>query len=183
MKVIDWINKDIIANGLLCEEYVERVRKAKSKKQLFEIVCDANGVNFIPEMRSRGARLSYEDMENEFGRYLNGKYKPHFEGTNPTSDGYTSAIYVGLSREKGESIVIDTTLACIMGCCCDVYIPPMKISRIVLDEGCKVRIHCPKSSKIVVEHYWSDLWMLSHNNIEIVEGGDCVRVRNMLKER
>ena len=51
MKVLDYIS-NIEPSGLLCEEYAERVRNAKSKKRLFDIVCVANGVSGLPEMRA-----------------------------------------------------------------------------------------------------------------------------------
>ena len=51
-----------MANGLLCEEYAERVRNAKSKKQLFDICADANGVSFLAEMRQKEHPLAYETI-------------------------------------------------------------------------------------------------------------------------
>ena len=74
MKTLDWIRNEIMANGLLCEEYTERVRNAKSKKQLFEICCDANGARFLPEMRAKGYPLDYDVIHEEFFGDLS-KYK------------------------------------------------------------------------------------------------------------
>jgi hypothetical protein len=168
MKTLDWLRQEIMANGLLCEEYAERVRNAKSKKQLFEICCDANGVSFLPEMTAKGYSLDYELIWAEFDRYINGKYKPEFESPL-TGDSYTSAIYCQYNDVK--DIVVDTTLSCFLACDNEVWIRPFNIARICVDANCHLKIHCPQSSSLVVE-YWGD-----DDMIEIAEGEDRIRVR------
>ena len=113
MKTMNWLKNEIMANGLLCAEYAERVRNAKSKKRLFDIVCDANGVSWLPEMRAKGFPLEYQTIHEEFGRYVNGKCKPEYE--SPITGGsYSSALYCQYNEVK--DIVVDTTLACFLSC-------------------------------------------------------------------
>ena len=76
MKTLDWLNNEIIGNGLLCAEYTERVRNAKSKKQLFDVCADANGVSFIPLHTKRYTKTSVgtstESTSPSFLRHLVG---------------------------------------------------------------------------------------------------------------
>lgn len=168
MKTLDWLKNEILANGLLCEEYAERVRKAKSKKQLFEICSDANGVAFLPEMRAKGYPLPYDTIWEDFERYINGRYKPKFE--SPITGGtYTSAIYCQCNDRK--DIVVDTTAACFLQCDNEVWVHPLHMAKICVDANCHLKIHCPQSSSLVV-YYWGD-----ESTIEIVEGWNKVTLR------
>ena len=167
MKVLDYIS-EIEASGLLCEEYAERVRSAKSKKRLFDIVCDANGVSWLPELREKGFPIDYSIAHEEFGRYINGKCKPEFE--SPTGGTYTSAFYC--QYNEVSDIVVDTTLACFLGCINDVWIAPFNVARIVLDGNTDLNLHCPDNASCVVECY-------GNANVDIIEGADRVRIRRM----
>ena len=168
MKTLDWLKNEIMANDLLCEEYTERVREAKSKKRLFEICADSNGVSFVPQMRAKGHPLEYDIVWEDFERYINGKYKPEF--TSPITGGtYTSAIYCQYNNEK--DIVIDTTVASILGCDNEVWVSPLHLAKICVDQNCHLKIHCPQNSSLVV-YYWCD-----DANIEVVEGKDRVSLR------
>lgn len=166
MKTIDWLKNEIIGNGLLCAEYAEKVRNAKSKKQLFDICADANGISFIPEMADKGRVLAYETVWEDFGRYINGKYKPVF--STPLGGEYTSAIYCQANDVK--DIVVDTTLACFLSCINDVWIQQFNVARIVVDENCFLKLHCPANSKCVVEIY-------GKGEVEVVEGAERVKIR------
>lgn len=168
MKVLDYIS-NIEASGLLCEEYAERVRNAKSKKRLFDLVCDANGVSWLPEMRAKGFPLEYQTIHEEFGRYINGKCKPEYE--SPVTGGsYSSALYC--QHNDVKDIVVDTTLACFLSCINEVWIQPFNVARIVVDEECFLKLHCPENAKCVVEIY-------GKGEVAVVEGADRVRIRRM----
>lgn len=162
MKTLDWLNNDIIGNGLLCDEYVEKVRNAKSKKQLFEVCADSNGVNFMAEMRQNGKPLEYDVIWEDFGKYINGKYKPVFEG------GYNSAIYC--QEHILKDVVVDTTLACFLGCVVEVWIPKYHVTRIIVDQNSALKIHCPDTSTAVVEVY-------EGGEVVVAEGVDKVKIK------
>lgn len=166
MKTLNWLKNEIMANGLLCSEYAERVRHAKSKKQLFDICADANGVSFLPEMEDKGFPLPYETVWEDFGRYINGKYKPAFSA--PLGGEYTSAIYCQAHDVK--DIVVDTTLACFLSCINEVWIQQFNVARIVVDTKCFLKLHCPANSKCVVEIY-------GDGEVEVVEGEERVKIR------
>lgn len=169
MKTIDWL-RGIIESGLLCEEYTNKANKVKGKKALFDLVCDSNGVSFLCEMRAKGFPLDYDVIKEEFGRYINGKCKPSFETPTMTST-YTSSLYCNLGGE--EAIVVDTTLACLLGCECEVRIAPFNFSRICLDQNSKIKLFCPPTSKVIIETWGEE------DLITIVEGEDRVRIRRM----
>ena len=162
MKTLDWLNNNIIGNGLLCDEYVEKVRNAKSKKQLFEVCADSNGVTFMAEMRQAGMPLDYRVIWEDFGRYINGKYKPVFEG------GYSSVIYCQENMLK--DVVVDTTLACFLGCILEVWVSKCNVTRIIVDQNSALKIYCPETSTAIVEVY-------GDGEVVVAEGIDRVKIK------
>ena len=73
MEIRDWL-LDLWKMGLLCDEYKNLVCNAASKRQIMDIVLDANGISFLQEMQSEGHALPYEYILEKFGPYLNGRY-------------------------------------------------------------------------------------------------------------
>lgn len=165
MKTLDWLNNEIIANGLLCDEYIKKVRCARSKKQLFEICADANGVSFLMEMREKGFPLDYETIWEDFERYINGKYKPEFETDNGS---YTSAIYCQANEVK--DINVDTTVAAFLSCINEVHIEPFLVTKLVVDQNCALRVFCPDSSRAYIDVY-------GEGEVDIIEGKHRVTIR------
>lgn len=165
MKVIDWLNNEIIANGLLCDEYTERVRNAVSKKQLFEIVCDANGVSFLPEMREKGFPLGYDIIGEEFSKYINGQHKPSFKSKVDGEEvEYTSAVYMTNEKE----LLIDTTIACVLDFHGEITVTPFHGSRIVLDQRCDAKIYGSKYNNTVVEVYGNSTVEVTGNHKNVI---------------
>lgn len=142
----DWIKK-IIDSGNLCEGYTEKVSEAESNRKLMDIVLDANGISYLCEMQKKGIPLPYEIINTRFGAYINGRYKAQF--ANDKGNGYTSSLYCATT----EDVVIDTTIACLLGCTCKVSIPPNAFVRLYCDKNCDLIIDCPASSKLIVD-YW-----------------------------
>lgn len=170
MKVLDWLN-DIIYSGLLCEEYTKKVKEAHGKRALFDIVCDSNGISFIPEMMSKGKVLSYSDIKSEFGNYINGRCKPKIEYI----DGdrvcwYTSALYCDCSDDR---IDVDTTLACFLGCCNDVYLKENSYTRLYVDTNSVLTINVPTYCKCVVYCY---------GNASVIVRGESGNLRVVKKD-
>jgi hypothetical protein len=167
MKTLDWLNNDIIGNGLLCGEYTERVRKSMSKKQLFEVCADANGVTFLAEMRAKGHPLPYEVIREDFEKYINGKHKPVYG--NLVGRHYTSAIYC-MANFVENNILVDTTLACFLCCVNVVYIKSFNFARIVVDQNSKIKVYCPDNANAVIEVFGDGV-------VDVVEGADRVRIK------
>lgn len=144
MVVKDWLDT-IIEKGVLCDEYKEKVQKALNKKELMDIVLDANGVSWIPEQIAKGRCVSYEAMHKEFWPFLNGRYKAKFQ--QETGE-YTSSMYVNIGN-----IVVDTTLCCLLDIQGDVEIAKNHVAKIYLDQNCDVRIIVPETSKCIVYYF------------------------------
>ena len=133
-------------NGLLCDEYYEKVNGSKSKKDLFRICADANGFKWLPQLSLKGHELPYDVIEDEFGAYINGKYKPEYE-----KDGisFSSAIYCRYDQE----VILDTQLACFLGCRCRITVADYNIAKISVDDKSDIEIYCPPTSAIEVLEY------------------------------
>lgn len=144
MVVKDWLDT-IIEKGVLCDEYKEKVQKALNKKELMDIVLDANGVSWIPEQIAKGRCVSYEAMHKEFWPFLNGRYAAKFQ--QETGE-YTSSMYVNIGN-----IVVDTTLCCLLDIQGDVEIAENHVAKIYLDQNCDVRIIVPETSKCIVYYF------------------------------
>lgn len=145
----EWINA-IMSNGMLCSEYTDKVKKAFSKKQLMDIVMDANGLNYLAEMEQRGYPLPYETILKEFNGYINGRYtyesKPNQRGHT-----YTTEIYCCYNDE--DHIDVNTTAISLLGCKTTLNIDKFKIVSIYLDTNCDVKINCPEMTSCNVYKY------------------------------
>lgn len=167
MKTLDWLNNSIISNGLLCDRYISKVRRAKSKKQLFEICCDANGISFLMEMRDKGFPLDYDTIVGEFGNYINGAYKPSYEGRNGYC--YTSSIYCNLYRK--EDVSIDCTVTAFLNCKLNVVIPDCAMAKLYVDHNSELDIICMDDTfNVYVEVYGDGI-------VNVVNGVDKVKIK------
>ena len=159
MKTIDWLN-NIIKDGLLCDRYITKVYEAKSKKQLFNIICDANGVSFLPEMREKGYPLEYDVIEDEFGKYINGRCCPEY---TTVIGKYSSALYCRYNKE----LLLETTIACFCGCELDITIPQYSYSTIYIDQNSKVRVHVKDNSHCKI-YLWGECSVDKDENSKVV---------------
>ena len=164
----NWIDK-IIDAGQLCAGYQTKVLDAISKKEVMDIVLDANGVSYLLEMQERGLGLPYETIISEFRPYINGRYVGEFK--NEKGNGYTSKIYCCYSDNK--DIVADTTALVLLGCNNTIDIPENAFVKIYADKNCDIEINCPKSARAIVEHSSGALVSIScgHENVELIDRG------------
>lgn len=155
MVVKEWLDT-IIEKGVLCDGYKEKVQKALNKKDMMDIVLDANGVSWIPEQIAKGRCVSYKAMYKEFWPFLNGRYKAKFQ--QETGE-YTSSMYVGIHNERDLSgvlfgnVFVDTTLCVLLDIQGDVEIAKNHVAKIYLDQNCDVRIIVPETSKCIVYYF------------------------------
>lgn len=138
---------DIVENGLICEEYKNKIFKRRSKLNIIQTVLDANGVSFLQEMNEKGFGLPYEVIMKQFKSYINGRYKAEFSKGDRIF--YTSRLYCCYQEE----VLIDSTVTTLLGCKCDITIEDYDFVKIYLDSNCDVRINCPKNARCLVE-YW-----------------------------
>lgn len=165
MKFNDWITS-VMASGNLCEEYSHKVENAMSKKDLMDIILDANGVSYLLEMQEKGIGLPYEIIHDEFGSYINGRYIGTHK--NEKGHGYTSKIYCCYT--DSEIITIDTTATILLGCVNKIKVKENMVAKIYADNNCDIEISCPKSSYITIECSKNALVSISccHENVQLI---------------
>lgn len=157
-----WIER-IVSCDDLCASYYEKVNKSVSNKALMDIVTDANGMSFLPQMEAKGTPLPYEVITKRFGSFINGRYIA--EHKTEKSRSYTSAIYCCFQG----NINAETTLLTLLGCDCSVLVKDNHIIQIYCDKNTELEICCPSTSKAIV-HYWGKEPEYS-GNVELVKEG------------
>lgn len=150
METLKWIDR-IIEQGLLCKTYISKVLRANSKKQLFEICADANGVSFLCEMREKGYPLDYSIIKKEFGNYINGAYKPFY---GEKENGYNSSIYCDYNYPN--EITLDTTCTCLLNCNTTIRIPRGMCGHIFIDGNCNLEIDNEDMIGKIYVNVWGD---------------------------
>lgn len=98
----------------LCEKYSEMWDNCKSKKQLFDLATDSNGIPYICEAMVDGWGVTPEFISENFKTFINGRYTSQHHG-------YTSAMYI--ERFFIEPLVAKTTNLVIIACEGVVNIP------------------------------------------------------------
>lgn len=160
----DWIN-EIFNNGLLCAEYKDKVDDAKSNKQLVDIVMDANGMSYLPEMLSKGIPLSYEIIRKRFSSFINGRYVGQIKGKSGHE--YTSAIYC---KYVGDIDNADMTLLTLLGCSCVVNVSDNVFIHIYADSNSTVQVNCPTSATAIIE-YWGNAEISTSGRVKQISHG------------
>lgn len=141
-KVRDFM-ESVIDDGLLCEEYEVKYHNAKSKRQVMDIVLDANGMSFLQEMGEKGHKISYDAVVDEYGKYINGNYVRD-------NDGYTSEMYC---KHEGY-IEARCTATVLLGCTATVrFTEPIKY--LLYCDDCDIRIESQKDARVYVQ-CWGD---------------------------
>ena len=98
----------------LCDKYSELWDNCKSKKQLFDLATDSNGIPYICESMVEGWGVTPEFISEKFKTFINGRYISQHNG-------YTSAMYV--EKFFIEHLVVSTTNVIVMACEGAIEIP------------------------------------------------------------
>ena len=91
----------------LCDKYSELWDNCKSKKQLFDLATDSNGIPYICESMVEGWGITPDFISEKFKTFINGRYISQHNG-------YTSAMYV--EKFFIEPLVVSTTNVIVMAC-------------------------------------------------------------------
>lgn len=169
MNFTTWLHK-VVESGNLCDAYKDKALEAKSKLALVKLCLDSNGASYLCEMQAKGFALPYETINNTFRSYINGRYIAEFK--NDKGNGYTSCIYCCFS--DSTDIHIETTITTILGCKSDVWVGENDFVRIYADSNCDLAIHCPKTSRCIVE-YWDGAKIV---NIDERFGGNVELIKH-----
>jgi len=125
-----------IGTGQIPEVVADRFRSIKDNRELFMVMCDANGSSLLQEIQARGVVLPLDKIKNELHAFVNGRYVCEYVGLSGDVI-YNSKMYVGY----GEDIVADTTLLSLLDCKCEVRVPKNCFATITLDKDCDVKIN------------------------------------------
>ena len=99
--------RDAAKSRNLCEKYSEMWDNCKSKKQLFDLATDSNGIPYICEAMVEGWGVTPDFISEKFKTFINGRYISQHNG-------YTSAMYV--EKFFIEPLVVSTTNVIVMAC-------------------------------------------------------------------
>ena len=161
----EYINQ-IISKNLLCDEYKELLLRVGSKKQLFDLLSDCNGVSFFCEMQSRGIDTPYGLIYEYLGKYINGQYKPRHElnENDERCGSYTSAIYVSYAND----IVADTTLLSVLNCKCNIIVPKNKMCTMHIDQKSDVTV--------VVDGFGVNVFVYGDGKVKAIGNKDNIKI-------
>ena len=98
----------------LCDKYSELWDNCKSKKQLFDLATDSNGIPYICESMVEGWGITPDFISEKFKTFINGRYISQHNG-------YTSAMYA--EKFFIEPLVVSTTNVIVMACEGAIEIP------------------------------------------------------------
>lgn len=145
----------------LCSEYQKKLSSARSKKQIFELIADSNGMTFFQNLNKVGMETPYDDICRFFKNYINGLYKPKFE----VEDGcYTSAVYC----KHTDDILADTTQLSLLSCQCKVVVP----------KNHYVSLYPDKNSEIVIDNkgFGVNVFMTEGASVKTINGASTVKM-------
>ena len=144
MTIKDWIEQ-MSRSGLVCSDYMRKISAADSREDIFRVLCDANGGNWLFEQHAKGLPLPINDFCKEFANYLNGKRVMEYP------QGYTSKFYC---RPTDIDIDADTTLVYLLECMdVEVYVPKNKYPSIILSDGSQADVVLGEGGRANIELY------------------------------
>lgn len=156
----------IISDGLLCEEYQKKLSASHSKKKIFELISDSNGISYFQELGAKGKDIPYELIQDFFKPYINGLYKPvfHVELNDGYSGYYTSAVYCGYDG----NILVDTTQISILNCHCKIIVPKGKYVSVYIDENSSVDME--------ILGFGANAYIYGNASLNVLKGKECLKI-------
>ena len=110
----------------LCDKYSELWDNCKSKKQLFDLATDSNGIPYICKSMVEGWGVTPEFISEKFKTFVNGRYISQHNG-------YTSAMYV--EKFFIEPIVVSTTNVIVIACEGAIEVPENTVCNLFVVES------------------------------------------------
>lgn len=158
MSIKDWIDA-MSRNGNVCADYMRKMSYAETKEDMFRVLCDANGGQWLFGLHAKGVPTPVDDFCKEFAAFLNGGRVMEYP------QGYTSKFYC----RYVDDIDADTTLVYLLECKdASAYVPKNKYPSVILSDGSSADIVLGEGARLNVELY-------GDARVNIV--GDMSRVR------
>lgn len=132
-------------SGGVCSDYMRKLSVCERKEDLYRVLCDVNGGEWLFEKHAKNVSLPLDDFCKEYHNFLDGKRTMEYP------DGYTSKMYC---RHDGVEIVADTTLLWLLECRdVTVMVPKNAFPTIVLSRGSSATVDMTEGFKANVERY------------------------------
>lgn len=132
----------------LCENYTAMWSDEKSKRELFELACDANSVEYMAKSLSEGWGLSPDFIADKFKAYINGKYICEYK--NSKGNGYDSAM---LCKYTEDEFQVKTTLLCVLDSDTKLVISPFNVCKIYIAGKSIIHLSVPDTAVCMVYVY------------------------------
>lgn len=143
-KVYEFVEKAERRGGV-CHRYMQRIAACERKEDLFRIVCDVNGGEWLFCLHEKGVGLPIDDFVGEYANFLDGKKVVEYPS------GYTSKMYC---RAEGVEIVATTTLLWLLECKdVKVVVPDNAFPTVSLSDGSSAEITLGKGARLNLETY------------------------------
>lgn len=147
MVSLDEFRENARAHGV-CEEYGGRWSGCVTKKELFDLACEVQGMLFLVKAVSEGWGISPEVIVKEFPRMINGGYIARVE--TKRGKHYGSQI---ICRYDEPSFVCDTTVCAVIDSHTTITIAKNIGCLLFVDKASEIEIICPDSGRVKVETY------------------------------
>lgn len=132
----------------LCKDYTSRWSDDKSKRQLFELACDVNAIEYMAKSHSEGWGLSTDYIYEKFLSYINGKYICQY--WNEKGHGYSSAL---LCKYPDRYYNMTQTLLCVLDSDLEIGIRPYHFCKIYISGNSHIHISLGEESKCIIYVY------------------------------
>lgn len=144
MTVREWVD-GASRTGLVCNDYMRKLAAAGTREDLFRVLCDANGGEWLFSLGAKGVRLPVDEFMAEFANFTDGKRVMEYP------QGYTSKFYC---RADAEDITADTTLVYLLECkAAQVYVPKNRYPSVILSNGSTADIILGDGARLDVDLY------------------------------
>lgn len=115
--------RDAAKSRNLCEKYSELWDGCNTKKQLFDLATDSNGIPYICKSMVEGWGVTPEFISEKFKTFINGRYISQHNG-------YTSVMYV--EKFFIEPLVVSTTNVIVIACEGVIEVPENTVCNIFI---------------------------------------------------
>lgn len=166
MRTIGEIRADCESHGA-CDYYLARWSACRSKAELFDLACSAEGLGFLARGLHEGWGATVGDLLSIFRAFVNGRYTS-VQHRGESDREYDSAIWCGYDGD----IDVATTCAGIFGCRGTVTVKPLHVCSIFVDPSCDIEIACPDTSRAAV-------WTAAGAPVPVVSGKDRIITRRI----
>lgn len=144
MTVEEWV-KSVSRKGGVCQPYMRKIAAASNKTEVFRVLCDVNGGDWLFDLHAQGVPLPIEQFLKEYAAYVNGGKTVEYPS------GYTSSFYC---RHNERLVVADTTIVYLLECReAKVNVPMNKYPTVVLSHGSSAEIAMGAGSRLNIELY------------------------------